>query len=465
MCCPAAPSRCWVALPPRDPRSAPGLTGLSAVDIASGVRRGRFRAVEVAQAHLDRWEGDRSNAVLGVDRDHVMTQAAAVDASADRADLPLAGVPVVVKDNIDVAGEVTAAGSAAHDGVPAATDAVLVARLRAAGAVLVGRANMDELAMGASTQTSAHGPTRNPIDPLRSPGGSSGGCAAAVAGRLAPLAVGTDTGGSIREPASQCGVLGMAPTPGLVPMDGVLPFMPDLDRAGPLARSAHDVALLLEVLSGGSVPEAQPIRRVGVVAELVGPRNQAEVGRSFARWRDTLASTGVDVVPVSIPDAPHALDAYMTLTSVAALSWLGPWVASGRAGEEVVRRAEHGAQLLAEGSEHVAWAEAVAARVRDQVAGAWSEVDALASPTMPTVAPLLRGAVSPEELADPMAAPYTDCWTVVANLAGVPALSIPMATDGLPIGAMLMGRPHGDRSLLDVAVQVQRRSAGSPGWP
>ncbi len=429
---------------------------LGAVALAARVRDGRVSAVEVAEAHVARWADDHTNAVLGVDRDAVIGQAAAVDASVDRGRLPLAGVPVVLKDNIDVVDQITAAGSVAHDGVPAAADAVLVARLRAAGAVLMGRANMDELAMGASTQTSAHGPTRNPVDPRRSPGGSSGGCAAAVAGHLAPLAVGTDTGGSIREPASQCGVLGMAPSPGLVPMDGVLPFMAELDRAGPLARSAEDLTLLLQVLAGGSVPHVPPARRVGVVAELVGSRNQVQVSRAFDHWLHTLSPAGVEIATVSIPDAPHALDAYMTLTSVAALDWLDPWIESGRAGEEVVRRAEHGARLLREDGAHVAWAQGVAARVREQVAAAWSAVDVLVSPTMPTVAPLLVGAVSPEELADPMAAPYTDCWTVVANLAGVPALSVPMAPDGLPVGAMMMGRPGEDAVLLDLQVRTQR---------
>ncbi len=156
----------------------------------------------------------------------------------------------MVKDNIDVHGQVTACGSRAHEGVVALADAPVVRRLRRAGAILVGRANMDELAMGASTQTSANGPTRNPVDVRRSPGGSSGGCAAAVAAGMVPLAVGTDTGGSIREPASQCGVVGMAPSPGLVPIDGVVPFAPGLDRVGPLARTVEDAAAMLAVMAG-----------------------------------------------------------------------------------------------------------------------------------------------------------------------------------------------------------------------
>ncbi|MCW2757291.1 MAG: Aspartyl-tRNA(Asn)/glutamyl-tRNA(Gln) amidotransferase subunit, partial [Nocardioidaceae bacterium] len=321
-----------------------------------------------------------------------------------------------------------------------------VARLRAAGAVLVGRANMDELAMGASTQTSAYGPTRNPADHRRSPGGSSGGCAAAVAAGLVPLSVGTDTGGSIREPASQCGVVGMAPSAGLVPMTGVLPFMAGLDRVGPLARDVADTAALLAVLAGQHLPAAEPVTRVGVVAELAGDRNRPEVLASFAAWTERLR---VPLITISLPDAPDALAAYMTLTSVAALEWLEPWLATGRAGEEVVRRHAYAVELVEHGSDRIRWAEQVRQRLREQVARALTTVDVLVSPTMPTTAPLLFGSVTPEELADPLAAPYTDCWTVVANLAGLPALSVPgPPADGQPVGTMLMGRPGSDASLL-----------------
>ncbi|GGF37207.1 glutamyl-tRNA(Gln) amidotransferase subunit A [Marmoricola endophyticus] len=425
-------------------------TRLDARALADAVRRGAVSAVDVARAHLARVAADRHHAILAVDPDRVIAQATAVDARPDRDRLPLAGVPVTVKDNVDVAGEVTTAGSLAHDGMPAEADAPVVTRLRAAGAVLLGRANMDEVAMGASTQTSAYGPTRNPADPRRSPGGSSGGCAAAVAAGLVPLAVGTDTGGSIREPASQCGVVGMAPSPGLVPADGVLPFHPELDRVGPLARTAADAALLLDVLAGG-LADPSPVRRIGVVAELSGPRNRPDVLDAFDRWSRDLETSGIEVVTVSVADGPEALAAYMTLTSVAALDWLGPWLASGRAGEEVVRRAEYAASLVEEGAERVEWAEQVRTRLHDQVAAALREVDVLVSPTMPTVAPPLVGEITPEELADPLAAPYTDCWTVVANLAGVPALSVPAPAVGLPVGAMLMGRPGADADLLALA--------------
>ncbi len=435
------------------------LARLSAHDVASAVRDGSLTAVDIARAQLARLATDAGNAVVHADETATLADAARVDA--DPRGLPLAGVPFVVKDNIDVAGQVTAAGSRAHAGVPAAADALVVRRLRAAGAVLLGRGNMDELAMGASTQTSAYGPTRNPHDPRRSPGGSSGGSAAAVGASLATLSVGTDTGGSIREPASQCGVVGMAPSPGLVPMDGMLPFAPDLDRAGPLARTVPDAAVLLEVMSGRTLTPLPAVRRVAVIEELAGPRNRAEVLAAFAAWTARLEALGVEVVSVSMPDAPAALEAYMRLTSVAALDWLAPWLATGRAGEEVLRRHEVAREVLAD---DVALADAHAVRERlcAQARAALAVAPVLVSPTMPTTAPLLFGSISPEDLADPMAAPYTDCWTVVANLTGLPSLSVPapVPDSSASVGAMLMGADGADGTLLSVAASVADEALG-----
>ena len=435
------------------------LTALPAREIAALVRLGRISAREVVTAHLDRIaEVDPElGSVVHLEPHRALAQAVRLDARLRRG-LPggaLAGVPVLVKDNIDVAGQTTRAGSDAHDGSLARLDAPVVSRLRAAGAIVLGRTNMDELAMGASTQTSAHGPTRNPVDPRRSPGGSSGGSAAAVGAGLVPLALGTDTGGSVREPASQCGVVGLAPSPGLTPMTGVVPFAPDLDRVGTLTRDTGDAALALAVLSGR---EPAPLRldagvvrrlRVGVVTELADARNRPEVRDGLERWTDALREHGVQVSRVSVPDAPAALECYTHLSSVAALTWLAPWVRSGRAGEEVLRRWELGRLLLAE-QRRLDAAREVRWRLRRQAAQALREVDVLLSPTMPTVAPLLAGEESARELADPMGAPYTDCWTVVANLAGLPAVSVPAAVaDGeLPVGVMLMGAPGSDEQLL-----------------
>ena len=437
------------------------ITRLSAVSIAELVRSNQVCAEAVTAAHLQRIAevNPHLNALVLVDGEHALADAARLDEELRRGtDVgPLAGVPFVVKDNIDVHGQVTESGSRAHLGLVPLTDAPVVRRLRQAGAILVGRANMDELAMGASTQTSAHGPTRNPVDRRRSPGGSSGGCAAAVSAGLAPLAVGTDTGGSIREPASQCGIVGMAPSPGLVPLDGVTPFAPGLDRVGPLARTVEEAALLLTAMAGRSLAHRAGRtgpRRVAVVEELTSDRNRPEVLEAFERWVSLLRQRGVEIVRVSLPDAPRALAAYMTLTSIAALDWLGPYISSGRAGEELVRRHEYAQKLREHGAEAVSHATEVQRRLRVQVEDTLASAEVLASPTMPTAAPLLEGEITPEEMADPLAAPYTDCWTVVANLAGVPALSVPAPTDGLPVGAMLMGRIGSYADLLDLVASL-----------
>ena len=438
------------------------ITRLAAEELTRLVVSRELSAEEVTAAHL-RGIAELNpdlNALVQVDADDAVAAAVRLDEDLRRGVRPgpLTGVPFVVKDNIDVHGQVTASGSRAHDGVGASADAPVVRRLRRAGAILLGRANMDELAMGASTQTSANGPTRNPVDVRRSPGGSSGGCAAAVAAGMVPLAVGTDTGGSIREPASQCGVVGMAPSPGLVPIDGVVPFAPGLDRVGPLARTVADATAMLVVMAGsnlsgeGADPPRHP--RVAVVEELVGGRNRPEVLAAFDSWLDRLRLNGVEVLRVSVPDAPGALSAYMTLTSFAALAWLEPYVGSGRAGEELLRRHQYALELREHGLDTLAEAANLQHRLRAQVDEALTHADVLVSPTMPTAAPLLHGAITPEDLADPLAAPYTDCWTVVANLAGVPALSVPCPTDGLPVGAMLMGGVGTDSDLLTLAAAL-----------
>ena len=449
------------------PFEAPSLTALTATELAALVATRQVSVVEVAQAHLAR-AGEVEpwvRALVHVDRDDVLDQARRLDVRrAEGRDLGvLAGVPVVVKDNVDVRGQVTGCGSKAL-GAVARVDADLVRRLRRADALVLGRANMDELAMGASTQTSAYGRTHNPHNVRRSAGGSSGGSAAAVAAHEAPLSVGTDTGGSVREPASQCGVVGMAPSPGLVPARGVVPFAPGLDRAGPLARTVADTALLLSVLGGrprlASATADRDLRglRVGVVEELRGSRNQAGVLGRLDAVVATLRDLGARVVTVSAPAAGRALATYMTVTSAASVPVLAPYVRSGLAGAEVERRYAWGLELLREIPSPLEVAQVAQQILHTQVTEALAGVDVLLSPTMPATAPLLEGHTSPEDLADPLAAPYTDCWTVVANLVGLPALSLPSgrsADDGMPVGTMLMSRPRTDHVLLRVAAALE----------
>ena len=424
--------------------------------LALAVRRGECSAEEVTLAHLEvvARENGRVNALVHVDAEGALAAARALDERLSSGVRPgaLAGVPVAVKDNIDVGGQVTSAGAAGRPPVSATRDATVVTRLRAADAILLGRANMDELAMGASTQTSAFGPTFNPLDHRRSPGGSSGGSAAAVAAGMVPLSLGTDTGGSVREPASQCGLVGIAPTQGRLPLRGVLPFAPGFDTVGPIGHTVADVLLVTEVLLGRRLRPRLPGRvRLGVPRELCGPANQPGVLERFDEALERLRALGCEVSPVSLPTAPRGLDAYMKLTSVAVLPVLRHLVQAPHAGAEVVRRHEYADDLRRRGRDLLEAAEQDRARLREETAAALAQCDLLVSPTMPTTAPLLFGDLAPEDLTDPMARPYTDCWTVVTSLVGVPSLSVPMGTsaaDGMPVGMMVAGPRGSDADLL-----------------
>ncbi len=424
--------------------------------LAAAVRRRQLTAESVLEAHLEviARTNDSVNALVQIDADGALAQARALDERLDSGHRggALAGVPVAVKDNIDVGGQMTSAGSAGRLPVSAVRDATVVTRLRSADAILLGRANMDELAMGASTQTSAFGPTRNPLDHARSPGGSSGGSAAAVAAGMVPLSLGTDTGGSVREPASQCGLVGFAPTQEQLLLRGVLPFAPELDTVGPLAHTVADAWLATEVLLGRRLTAMIGTRpRLAVPDELCGPANQPGVLDLFEQALDRLRDLGCDVRRVSLPTAPRALDAYMKLTSVAALPVLRHRVQTPNAGAEVVRRHEYADHLLQHGQTELEQARRQRALLRAECAEALERSDLLVSPTMPTTAPVLFGDLSPEELTDPLGRPYTDCWTVVTSLCGLPALSVPMGTsaaDGMPAGLMITGRAGADADVL-----------------
>lgn len=374
-------------------------------------------------------------------------------------DGPLAGRWVAVKDNIAVRGAPWACGSATRRALPPSVgDAEVVRRVRAAGGVVVGTTNLDELAMGASTETSAWGPTRNPCDPRRTAGGSSGGSAAAVAA-YGVLSLGTDTGGSIREPASMCGVVGVTPSHGSVPVDGVVDFAPTFDRVGPLAPTVGEAAVVHEVIAerSGLVAAAERGARerlegvtIGVVVPMSGHRNAPEVLERFEAARVAAVELGATAVPISVPRFGELLDVYVTLTCVEALPVLEAHAALGPLGDEAAHRLLLGRRLF--GSQDHAEALRVREQIRSDVVEAFGQCDVLFSPTVPLTAPMIGRA----GMADPLARPRTDWWTVEANLASVPAISVPAGLgDGLPVGVQLMAPDGADDRLYRVGAALE----------
>ncbi|CAN5875840.1 Asp-tRNA(Asn)/Glu-tRNA(Gln) amidotransferase subunit GatA [soil metagenome] len=380
---------------------------------------------------------------------------------------PLAGVPVVVKDNIAVRDMPMTCGSAVWDAAPPRRDAALVRRLRRAGAVVVGKANLDEFGMGATTETSAFGASRNPLDLARTPGGSSGGSAAAVAAGEVLLAVGTDTGGSIREPAAQCGIVGVKPSHGSISLQGVVPFAPSLDQAGPMARTVVDAAMLHQAMTGprggrglveaaleGAVNLDLRGHRVGVIAEMSGAANAPGVRRRLATFLELMAGCGAELVEVSLPATAAALEVYYLISSYESLATLAGYADHSLLGAEARRRLLVGERVAADSRGHTLAATwEVADGLRASVDATWAGCTLLASPTLPVTAPLLGNGID-----DPLATPRTDCWTVLANLTGIAALSLPAGEcpdTGLPVGVQLMA-PHGaDARLYRVAAAAE----------
>ena len=437
-----------------------------AVGTAARISTGELTAAKVVEQSLDRIAHTEPDvhALLHVDADGARAAATEHDERHLRGHStgPAGGVPIVIKDNIDVAGMVTTAGSRAFGSTPATQDAELVRRLRVAGAILVGKANLDEFAMGATTESSAFGPTHNPHDLSRTPGGSSGGSAASIAAGQVPWAVGSDTGGSIREPAAQCGIVGVKPTYGSISDHGIVPFAPSLDQAGPMAGTVADAALLHSLMAGGGNYLAAARRggeeslagfRIGVVSQMAGRENYPTVRHGFERSVDVLCDLGAEIVEASIPSARDGLSLYYTISSAEAVSLLGPLAEAGKLGEQSMVRWEKGVQVLStRGQIEDSWA--LVQVMRHEVATAFESCAVLISPTMPVVAPKLgRGSD------DPMAAPQTDWWTVLANLTGIPAMSVPHGHSdetGMPIGLQLMAPHDQDLLLYRVGASIER---------
>jgi aspartyl-tRNA(Asn)/glutamyl-tRNA(Gln) amidotransferase subunit A len=468
----------------------------TAADVSAG-RQSAVSAVEEALARIDAGDG-RIRAFLEVTREQALTGARAVDARVAAGEsLPLGGVPLALKDNIWVAGRRTTCASRILEGFRPPTDSTVAARLRQAGAVFVGRANMDEFAMGSSTENSASHVTRNPWDVERIPGGSSGGSAAAVAARFVPGGFGSDTGGSIRQPAACCGVVGFKPTYGRVSRYGLVAFASSLDQIGPLTRSVADAARLYRIVAGFDPrdsttadrtvgdPEGALLRgveglRVGFLEEAEQDGLDPEVAANLENARRIFRDAGAEVVSVSVPRATVAIAIYYVVASAEASSNLarfdgvryGPratdkdlaalYVESRTAGfgAEVKRRILLGTFALASGYYEAYYGRAMRARqlLSDDFDRAFERADVLVCPSIP--APAFRIG---EKTADPLTMYLSDVFTVPASLAGLPAISVPsgLTRGGLPLGVQVLGPRFGEEPVFAAARAFEER-AGFP---
>jgi len=502
------------------PAAAGSAGAETATSIRDAVRTGRRSAVDVCGHYLDRIaEGNgRWNALTAVFRDEALTRAAEIDRRRNEwRDRPLLGVPITIKDVICTRGQPTTAASRILAGFRPPYEATVATRLREAGAIVVGKTNCDEFAMGSSTEHSAYGPSRNPWDRERTPGGSSGGAAASVAAALAPVAIGSDTGGSIRQPAAFCGIVGLKPTYGRVSRYGLLAFASSLDQIGPLTQTVRDAALVLGVLAGRDPRDATSVEapvddytaaltgeatglRVGVPRALLESGDAGiddEVLAAFRQALDAMQAAGATLVDIDLPHAEYAVPVYYLVAPAEASSNLARYdgvrygarcgVADDEAnggspistmydrtrdagfGPEVKRRIMLGTYALSAGyyDAYYRRAQRVRSLIRrdydiafDEAGG--SGVDAVAMPTTPSPAFRLG-----EHLQEPLAMYLGDVFTVSANLTGLPAISVPagFTGEGLPVGLQLVGRAFDEATLLRLGDACESTVAGSRRRP
>jgi aspartyl-tRNA(Asn)/glutamyl-tRNA(Gln) amidotransferase subunit A len=490
---------------------APTPATAGVIEIAARVRRGEATAeavVEEALARIAAVDGE-IHAFLHVARDRALAQAREVDARRARGETPgaLAGVPVAIKDAIGTRGVPSTAGSKILEGYLPPYDAAVIERLRAADAIVIGKTNMDEFAMGSSNENSAFGPTRNPWDVTRTPGGSSGGSAAAVAARMTPCALGSDTGGSIRQPAALTGTVGIKPTYGRVSRYGLIAFASSLDQIGPLATDVRGAARVLSVIAGGDPRDSTSLDtpaddfeaacgrsvkglRIGVPDEYFAAGIDPDVAASVRAAIGELEREGCVVRPVRLPHTRFAVATYYVLATAEASSNLARFdgvryglrvyesahQATGSLekartdlrtmygatrdagfGPEVKRRILLGTFVLSAGYYDAYYGKAQRVRrlVQRDFDDAFREVDVICSPTSPTPAFRLG-----ERVADPLAMYLSDIYTLPASLAGIPAMSVPCAptTAGLPVGLQIMARPLDEATMLAVAAAWEERS-------
>ena len=463
--------------------------------VAAGLAARKYSAVELTRAALARVQGSQPqlNSVITVTADSALTAAAVADERlAGGTAGPLTGIPMIHKDIFCTAGVLTTCGSKMLSNFVSPYDATVVSRLKQAGMVMLGKANMDEFAMGSSNETSFYGPVKNPWDAARVPGGSSGGSAAAVAARLAPLATATDTGGSIRQPAALCGVTGLKPTYGRVSRYGMIAFASSLDQAGVITVSAEDAALTLQAMAGfdprdstsvdAPVPDYRaaldaPLAgmKLGILKEFFGEGLSAEVEKPVREALAELVKLGAVVKEVSLPSLPLSVPTYYVVAPAECSSNLARFdgVRFGHRcenprdlrdlydrsraegfGAEVKRRIMTGAYVLSAGyyDAYYLKAQKVRALITEEFRRAFQDVDLLLSPTSPTVAFGIG-----DKTSDPITMYLNDIYTIGANLAGLPALSMPCGfARGLPVGVQLIGPHFGEAKLLHAAHRYQQ---------
>jgi aspartyl-tRNA(Asn)/glutamyl-tRNA(Gln) amidotransferase subunit A len=460
---------------------------LTASEAAAEIAAGSLSAAELFEAYRVRAAADRA---AGEDGLNCFTWVAG-ETPPEPSQAPLGGVPLAVKDLFCTEGVPSQSGSRILEGYEPPYTATSVERLAGAGASLLGKTNQDEFAMGSSNENSAYGPVRNPWDRSRVPGGSSGGSAAAVAAGLAPWALGTDTGGSIRQPAALCGIVGLKPTYGAVSRYGMIAFASSLDQAGPLTRDVRDAALMLKHMVGAdprdatslqfpheiTVPSAERLDgvRLGVPQELTGKGVEDGVLRAFRASLERAQELGAEICEVKLPHAPHALSAYYVIAPAEASSNLARFdgVRYGARvedasdlldmytrtrhdgfGAEVKRRIMLGTYALSSGyyDAYYGRAQRVRTKIAEDFKSAFGEVDLILTPTAPTVAFGLG-----EKTDDPLSMYLNDYCTVPMSLAGIPAISIPCGlSGGLPVGLQLAGPAFSENKLLDAAHALEQ---------
>ncbi|MCH2424284.1 MAG: Asp-tRNA(Asn)/Glu-tRNA(Gln) amidotransferase subunit GatA [Acidimicrobiales bacterium] len=477
---------------------------MSARGLAAAVRSGERSARSVVDEHLETIRSGEPeihafNLVLA---DEALAAADEVDrrVAAGEDPGPLAGVPVALKDNLCTRGVPTTCSSRILEGWLPPYDATVVERLAAAGAVVVGKTNLDEFAMGSSTENSAFGVTRNPLDLTRVPGGSSGGSAAAVAAGFAPLALGSDTGGSIRQPAALCGVVGVKPTYGAVSRYGLVAFASSLDQIGPFARTVSDAALLLEAIGGHdprdstSIPEPAASLtevldrgveglRIGVIEELSGDGLEGiadDVRSRLGEAASALDAAGATVETTSVPSTVYGLSAYYVIAPAEASSNLARYdgvryglrvdapnagdmntaTRTAGFGDEVKRRIMLGTYALSAGyyDAYYGKSQKVRTLIVQDFARAYEEFDLLLCPTAPTTAFPIG-----EKTADPMTMYLNDVCTIPSNLAGHPAMSVPFGVgdDGMPVGVQILAPAMGEPTMFQAAAVLEAAGSGS----